>query len=98
MVKEIASGVNDVRPKLLALPKDPTITLIVVEQKDRLTCFGFRYLETLLQLAGRRIEVVNLAENNKEDLIQDLVAIVYSFPARLNGQRRAKRKAAALVK
>jgi len=36
--------------------------------------------------------VVNLAENDKEDLIADLVAIVYSFTARLDGQRRAKRK------
>jgi predicted site-specific integrase-resolvase len=35
---------------------------------------------------------VNLAENDKEDLVADLVAIVYSFTARLYGQRRAKRK------
>jgi putative resolvase len=68
VVKEIASGVNDSRPKLLALLKDPTITLIVVEHKDRLTRFGFRYIETLLGLAGRQIEVVNVAENNRKDL------------------------------
>ena len=35
---------------------------------------------------------MNLAENDKEDLIADLVAIVYSFTARLYGQRRATRK------
>ena len=34
-----------------------------------------------------------LAENDKEDLIADLVAIVYRFTARLYGQRRAKRNA-----
>ena len=33
-----------------------------------------------------------MAENDKEDLLADLVAIVYSFTARLYGQRRAKRK------
>jgi len=38
------------------------------------------------------IEVVNQAENDKEDLIAGVVAIVYSFTARLYGQRRAKRK------
>jgi putative resolvase len=92
IVKEIASGVNDSRPKLLALLKDQQATRIVVEHKDRLTRFGFRYLETLLELQGRTIEVVNVAENDKEDLIADLVAIVYSFTARLYGQRRAKRK------
>jgi putative resolvase len=97
VIKEIASGVNDSRPKLLALLQDQTITLIVVEQKDRLTRFGFRYLETLLEQAGRQIEVVNLAENDREDLLADLVSIVYSFAVRLYGQRRAKRKTARIV-
>jgi len=97
VVKEIASGVNDSRPKLLALLKDRQATRIVVEHKDRLTRFGFRYLETLLEIQGRTIEVVNVAENDKEDLIADLVAIVYSFTARLYGQRRAKRKTERIV-
>ena len=97
VVKEIASGVNESRPKLLALLKDRQATRIVVEHKDRLTRFGFRYLETLLELQGRTIEVVNVAENDKEDLISDLVAIVYSFTARLYGQRRAKRKTERIV-
>ncbi len=97
IVKEIASGVNDSRPKLLGLLKDQQTTRIVVEHKDRLTRFGFRYLETLLELQGRTIEVVNVAENDKEDLIADLVAIVYSFTARLYGQRRAKRKTERIV-
>lgn len=97
VVKEIASGVNDSRPKLLALLKDRQATRIVVEHKDRLTRFGFRYLETLLEIQGRTIEVVNVAENDKEDLIADLVAIVYSVTARLYGQRRAKRKTERIV-
>ncbi len=42
IVKEIASGVNDSRPKLLALLADPTIHRIVVEPRDRLTRCGFR--------------------------------------------------------
>ena len=97
VVKEIASGVNDSRPKLLALLKDSSITLLVVEHKDRLTRFGFRYVETLLEIQGRKIEVVNLVENDKEDLLHDLASIVYSFCARLYGQRRAKRKTERLV-
>jgi putative resolvase len=92
VVKEIASGANDSRPKLLALLKDTSVTRIVVEHRDRLTRFGFHYLEALLAAQARQIEVVNLAENDKEDLVADLVAIVYSFTARLYGQRRAKRK------
>jgi predicted site-specific integrase-resolvase len=97
-VKEIASGVNDSRPKLLSLLKDTSITRIVVEHKDRLTRFGFRYLETLLEAQGRTIEVVNLAENDHEDLMADLTAILYSFTARMYGQRRAKHKTDLIVK
>ncbi len=47
MVKEIASGVNDSHPKLLSLLRDPSLTLLGEEHKDRLTRFGFRYFETL---------------------------------------------------
>ena len=97
IVKEVGSSVNDSRPKLLALLKDQQTTRIVVEQKDRLTRFGFRYLETLLAIQSRTIEVVNLAENDQEDLNADLVAIVYSFTTRLYGQRRAKRKTERIV-
>ncbi len=98
VVKEIGSGINDARPKLLALLADESIGLIVVEHKDRLTRFGFRYLDTLLTTQGRAIEVVNQAENGTEDVLADLTAIVYSFCARLYGQRRAKRKTEMIVR
>ncbi len=92
VVKEVGSGVNDSRPKFLSLLADARVTRIVVERQDRATRFGFRYLETLLEAQHRQIEVVNLAEDGREELLQDLVAVVYSFCARLYGQRRAKRK------
>ena len=38
------------------------------------------------------ITSTGLADNGKEDLLQDLVSIIYSFSARLYGQRHAKRK------
>ncbi|GHO53167.1 IS607 family transposase [Ktedonobacter robiniae] len=97
VVKEIGSGVNDNRPKFLALLADPSVGRIVIEHKDRGTRFGFRYIETLLQTYGREIEVVNQADNGTEDLLSDLTSIVYSFCARLYGQRRAKRKTERLV-
>lgn len=97
VVKEIGSGVNDNRPKFLALLADPSIGRIVIEHKDRGTRFGFRYIETLLKTSGREIEVVNQAENSTEDLLADLTSIVYAFCARLYGQRRAKRKTEKIV-
>jgi putative resolvase len=97
VVKEIGSGVNDNRPKFLALLADPSIGRIVIEHKDRGTRFGFRYIETLLKATGREIEVVNMAENSTEDLLADLTSIIYSFCARLYGQRRAKRKTEKMI-
>ena len=49
------------------------------------------------QDASRRIEVIDLAENGQEDLIQDFVSIVTSFYARLYGQRRPRRKTERLI-
>jgi predicted site-specific integrase-resolvase len=101
VVKEIGSGINDARPKLLARLADQSIGLMVVEHKDRLTRFGFRYVDTLLKNQGRALEVVNQAENGEngtEGLLSDLTAIVYSFCARRYGPRRAKRKTEALVR
>ena len=97
VVKEVGSGVNDSRPKLLALLEDTTISLIVVEHKDRLTRFGFRSIETLLQGQGRQIEVVNQVDNETEDVLADLTSIIYSLCARLYGQRRAKCKTEKIV-
>ena len=97
VVKEIASGVNESRPKLLSLLKDPSITRVVVEHRDRLTRFGFHYIDALFTVQGRTIEVVNPAQDDTEELLADLTSIIYSFCARLYGQRRAKRKTEKLV-
>jgi predicted site-specific integrase-resolvase len=48
-------------------------------------------------MQDRQIEVIDLAENGKEDLIQDLVSIVTSFCARLYGQRMSRRKTDHLI-
>lgn len=96
----MGSGVNDSRPRFLRLLADPAIAVIVVEHKARATRFGFRYLESLLEQQGRRIEGVSRAEDGREreDLVSDLVAIVYSVSARLYGQRRAKRNTEVIIK
>jgi putative resolvase len=85
-------------PILLALLKDSSITHILVEHNTRLTRFGFRYLETLLELQDGTIEVVNLTDNDWEDLLADPVSIVHGFAAQLSGPRRAKRKTEVIVK
>ena len=91
-VKEIGSGLNDSRPKLTKLINNNEWNYLIVENKDRLTRFGFNYLHTLLQKEGKSIVVVNNTDNEKTDLLQDMVSIIYSFSARIYGLRRAKNK------
>jgi len=97
VVKEVGSGINDGRKKFLSLLGDENIDVIVVEHRDRATRFGLGYIQTLLASSGRRIEVANEAENDNEELMQDLIAIITSFVARYYGRRRAKRKTEKLI-
>jgi putative resolvase len=97
IVEEIGSGVTDQRPKLQKLLADQSVKRIVVEHKDRLTRFGFAYLETLFQTQGRTIEVVKAVESGKEDLLQDFISIITSFCARIYGQGRSKRKTEKII-
>lgn len=96
-IKEISSGMNDNRPKLKLILNSSNFDILIVEHKDRLTRFGFNYIETLLNKDNKRIEVVNLAENDNTNLMEDLISIIYSFSARMYGQRRYKRKTKKLI-
>ena len=97
VVKEVGSGINDGRKQFLSLLSDENVDVIVVEHRDRATRFGLAYIQTLLAGSGRRIEVANEAENDREELMQDLIAIITSFIARYDDRRRAKRKTEKLI-
>lgn len=98
VVEEIGSGVNDNRKKLTKLLKDKNYNKLIVEHKNRLTRFGFNYIQILFNQIGKEIEVVNEAENDKQDLMQDFISIITSFCARLYGLRRSKRKTERIIK
>jgi predicted site-specific integrase-resolvase len=95
ITKEFASGLNDQRPKSSRLLKEKNFDVLLVENKDRLTRFGFRWFELLCPF---KIEVVNLADNGANDLMEDLTAILTSFAARLYGRRRGGKKTKAAIK
>jgi putative resolvase len=97
VVRECGSGVNDQRPQFLALLADTSISQIVVEHKDRCSRFGVAYVQTLLKTQGRELVIINEAEEEQTDLMQDFVAILTSFCARLYGRRRARRKKTQLL-
>lgn len=91
-VTEIASGLNDNRPKFLKLLADPSIGTIIVEHRDRGTRFGWNYLTTLMEVQGRRIEAV-FPNETRDDLVSDFVSIITSMAARMYGRRGSRRKA-----
>jgi putative resolvase len=91
-VREMASGLNESRPKFLKLLADPTIGTIIVEHKDRSTRFGWHYITTLMEAQGRRIEAVFPGET-QDDLVNDCVSIMTSMVARMYGRRGSRRKA-----
>lgn len=94
VVKECASGLNDNRPKLCKIFKDRKATKLVVEHKDRLTRFGFNYIQLLFN--DCEIVVVNEC-NQDQDLFEDFVSLVTSFCARIYGKRRTKRKTEQII-
>jgi putative resolvase len=92
VVTEIASGLNDQRPKLEKLLADASIGTIVVENRDRLTRFGSHSIETLLQAQGRRVEMIFPGDTGDE-LVDDVVSVITSMAARVYGRRQSKRRA-----
>lgn len=96
-VSEIASGLNDHRPKLIKLLTDASIGTIVIEHKDRLTRFGFNYIDQLLTMQGRSLEVV-FPSDTDNNLVDDFVAVITSMAARIYGRRNSKRRAEQVKK
>lgn len=92
VVKEVGSGLNDNRKLLTDAWPDKNYNILVAEHRDRVTRFGLNYIKLLLSATGKRLEIVNDAENGKDELMQDLVSVITSFVQRIYGLRRAKRK------
>ncbi len=97
VVKEVGSGLNDNRKQLAKILVDDNYNILIVEHKDRLARFATNYLSLLLEKTGKKLEIVNLADNSKDELMQDFIAIITSFCARLYGQRRSKRKTEKII-
>lgn len=96
-IKEFGSGLNDNRRQLNSLFNDNSFDIIIVEHKDRLTRFGFNYLEYLFNNNNQKIEVMNHVNNTDEDIIDDFKSIIISFCARIYGKRRSKRKSTKMI-
>lgn len=93
-----ASGLNENRPGLKRLLKDAQegkINKVIITQKDRLTRFGYSYIEQLLQSYGVEIVIAFDKEDKslQEELMQDFMSLIASFSGkfyRLRGYEQQK--------
>ncbi|GAA3452924.1 IS607-like element IS1602 family transposase [Dactylosporangium matsuzakiense] len=96
VVTEVGSALNGHRKKFLALLRDPDVSTIVVEHRDRFARFGAEYVEAALTAQGRRLLVVDPAEVD-DDLVRDVAEILTALCARLYGRRAAASRARRAV-
>lgn len=96
VVTEVGSVLNGHRKKFLALLRDPVVSTIVVEHRDRFARFGAEYVEAALAAQGRRLLVVDPAEVD-DDLVRDVTEILTWLCARLYGRRAAADRARRAV-
>ena len=98
ILKEVGSGLNDQRKKLQDLMKmvmDGKVDRVFVTYKDRLTRFGYHYLETVFAYNGVDIIVVKDKDKEKsvnEELVEDMMSLIASFSGKLYGMRSGKNK------
>ena len=80
--------------KLFNYVVNKQVDVVVITYKDRLTRFGFEYLEYFFNQFGIKMEVIYGEEpkDTYQELIEDLIAIVISFAGKLYGMRSHKKK------
>lgn len=97
--KEVGSGMNDERKelsKVLNLVMEKKVDRIFILYKDRLTRFGFHYIEQMCKKFGTRIEVISNemeTKSEQEELTEDIIFIIHSFSGKLYGMRNRFREA-----
>ncbi|MEY8017636.1 IS607 family transposase [Mycobacterium servetii] len=96
VVSEVGSALGGHRRKFLTLLRDPAVTRIVVEHRDRFCRFGSELVEAALAAQGRELVVVDSAEVD-DDQVRDMTEILTSMCARLYGKRAAANRARRAV-
>jgi putative resolvase len=92
IITDIGSGINYQKQglreiiKMIVLNQIDTIYILY---KDRLVRFGFELIEEFARLHNTRLEVINQTEDktDEEELVEDILNIIYMFSCRLNGKK-----------
>ena len=98
ILKEVRSSLDSKRKKLLKLINmilNDEVNRIFINNKDRLTRFGFEYIESICNHHNVEIVVMQSEQDNKsveQELAEDLLNIVTVFSARSHELRTYKKQ------
>ena len=98
IMKEVGSSLDDKRPQLQELLKkvcNNEVRTIYVTCKDRLTRFGFNYLETVCNAHGTNIVVLHNPSEEKSvqtELVEDMMSLIACFSGKLYEMRSRRKK------
>ena len=97
LIKDTGSGLNTKRPglrKIIKTIKSTECARVVITYRDRLTRFGFEYLQELFATFG--VEIIETKSKKdktvQEELVQDMMSLIACFSGRLYGMRSKKKK------
>lgn len=96
IIKDVGSGLSDTRSgfnKLSKLVISRKISKIIIEHRDRLTRFQYKFIELMYTSYG--VEIIHIEKvdvSEQEDLVTDLVSLMASFSSKLYGRRSAERR------
>ena len=79
----------------MKLAQKGDISDVAIRYKDRLTRFGFNYLEMYFESHNVKVRILDEELKDKtvyEELTHDLLSIITSFSGRLYGTRSGKNK------
>ena len=97
IIRDTGSGLNTKRKglvRLIEMAKNHEIKRIFITSKDRLTSFGYEYLEELFAMAGVELTTLQEEENKdlQEELVDDMMSLLASFSGKLYRIRGNKKK------
>lgn len=93
-ITDVGSGLNDSRAGLLNLIKliqDDQVDRVFINYKDRLTRFGFNYIQAICEHHQTKIIIVSdevMDKSLSEELAEDIISIIHSFSGKMYGLRK----------
>lgn len=96
IIKDVGSGLNDNRSgfvKLTDLVIQGKVNKLVIEHKDRLTRFQFKFIKKMFESYGCEVIVINgMDVSDTEELAADMMSLLASFSGKFYGKRSAERR------